>query len=587
MNVSFKSLETTQLLLMNSVLDFSSAGERRQSSFFPSTGNGAQAHFDVFLSPNSHNVFENADNYFENEKYHAGLQLPRNFSFDSVFGASIAPHSGAPGLFDHHGETGRAAPSILSPDVKMSSNLLDTPFHDSFTAPTSTTVTPRSSVAPKELPDALNLRNRDFIREHFSRDQVNREYTFRDPSPLGGRSSFSLAGSLGLMDVNKLNQLMHSLYLGDLFKDSADPVVPKRSSIWGSAGSRILPQNQQTQIYLQQASTYPNTQLQNQQHHQFQKQQQQTQPYLNQQYHTPSFLNEGYQNQGHQILLNQRTQSFQSHQGQQIPNNLQNYGHRQSFGNFNGNFNSNFNSNVNVSPPMSLESRHAVPPTSRQRHPSYKLPPTMPEYLVPAVSAVDRSKRNFYSEKLHTPTFVPTDHKPQSLTNAEHPVEQAEKRPASRKPLESSVKNTNKRKKPTLSADIVVNFGNLEKQPLSATPEVSLSRNNCLGKECSRYILESCSLKDYPEDFCSTFYKRNKHGYMFIRELSNSLKVNNSGPKSWVTIKVKLGASEQQKLKVDVKRLPVWKPINLNQPNTLRKAIKRRKPLKKPMNRRR
>lgn len=74
---------------------------------------------------------------------------------------------------------------------------------------------------------------------------------------------------------------------------------------------------------------------------------------------------------------------------------------------------------------------------------------------------------------------------------------------------------------------------------------------------------------------------------MFIRELSNSLKVNNSGPKSWVTIKVKLGASEQQKLKVDVKRLPVWKPINLNQPNTLRKAIKRRKPLKKPMNRRR
>lgn len=71
----------------------------------------------------------------------------------------------------------------------------------------------------------------------------------------------------------------------------------------------------------------------------------------------------------------------------------------------------------------------------------------------------------------------------------------------------------------------------------------------------------------YQEDYCSTFYKRNKHKYMFVKESSNSLKVNNSGGKSWVTVKLNLNPDQasKKKLKVDIKNLPVWKPINLNQ----------------------
>lgn len=67
------------------------------------------------------------------------------------------------------------------------------------------------------------------------------------------------------------------------------------------------------------------------------------------------------------------------------------------------------------------------------------------------------------------------------------------------------------------------------------------------------------------EDYCSTFYKRNSLGYMFIREPSNTLKVNNSGPRSWVQLKIKFPeATSARKLKVDIKQLPFWKPINVN-----------------------
>lgn len=67
------------------------------------------------------------------------------------------------------------------------------------------------------------------------------------------------------------------------------------------------------------------------------------------------------------------------------------------------------------------------------------------------------------------------------------------------------------------------------------------------------------------EDYCSTFYKRNSLGYMFIKEPSNTLKVNNSGPRSWVQLKIKFPYSANtRKLKVDIKLLPFWKPINLN-----------------------
>lgn len=86
-----------------------------------------------------------------------------------------------------------------------------------------------------------------------------------------------------------------------------------------------------------------------------------------------------------------------------------------------------------------------------------------------------------------------------------------------------------------------------------------------LHSDCSRVVLARLHTKDRPENYCSTFYRRNRHGYMFIRETSNALKVNSNGPKSWVTLRVRMGR-EAHKVKVDVRRLPVWKPINLNPP---------------------
>ncbi|CAK7897118.1 hypothetical protein CAAN1_04S03994 [[Candida] anglica] len=70
--------------------------------------------------------------------------------------------------------------------------------------------------------------------------------------------------------------------------------------------------------------------------------------------------------------------------------------------------------------------------------------------------------------------------------------------------------------------------------------------------------------KAYQEDYCSTFYKRNQHGYMFVKEPANSLKVNTNGvgSKSWVQLKVNLPESYSvtRKVKVDVRELPYWKP---------------------------
>lgn len=101
-------------------------------------------------------------------------------------------------------------------------------------------------------------------------------------------------------------------------------------------------------------------------------------------------------------------------------------------------------------------------------------------------------------------------------------------------------------------------------KPISDTLNIHKEEGDNLRTLCSRYVLRNLGTKVYPEDYCSTFYKRNKHGYMFTREASSSLKVNSSGPKSWVTIKLRLGKEDATKLKVDVRNLPEWKPINLN-----------------------
>lgn len=183
-------------------------------------------------------------------------------------------------------------------------------------------------------------------------------------------------------------------------------------------------------------------------------------------------------------------------------------------------------------------------------------------------------KVNIYSTKINTPIFVPGEKFASVQENAKEPKLYKE-------PQHTLVKKTDHgRREPKQDVGkppIVVKLSGKKRSVVLPDTESNLSAL------CGRYILSRLNVKEYPEDYCSTFYKRNKHGYMFIRESSSSLKVNNSGPKSWVTIKLKLGKLEQQKLKVDAKKLPVWKPINLNQPSGLRKyAKKERRPKNGP-----
>lgn len=177
------------------------------------------------------------------------------------------------------------------------------------------------------------------------------------------------------------------------------------------------------------------------------------------------------------------------------------------------------------------------------------LPTCSFEPLQPALEKSDK-KFNIYSNKLHTPIFVPGGENKGSSGAGSRRVSDLGKNETKRKKLPS----------------IVVN---LARKTAAKLPPLDLSTL------CSKHVLNHLHTKEYPEDYCSTFYKRNKHAYMFTRESSSSLKVNASGPKSWVTIKLKLGHSEPQKLKVDVKKFPMWKPINLNQPTVPRKYAKK------------
>lgn len=164
-------------------------------------------------------------------------------------------------------------------------------------------------------------------------------------------------------------------------------------------------------------------------------------------------------------------------------------------------------------------------------------------------------KRNIYCDRLNQPAFIPI-----------------------RCSCELDVVSEN------LQSRINFENGNNNQidRPISPSTHITeavgtAGRNiKAIRKQCHRHLFETCELKSHAEDFCSTFYKRNNHGYMFIREGSNSPKVNSSGPKSWVTINVKLFDADQKKLKVDVKRLPVWRPINLNQLSATRKPAKKK-----------
>lgn len=213
--------------------------------------------------------------------------------------------------------------------------------------------------------------------------------------------------------------------------------------------------------------------------------------------------------------------------------------------NFDSNFESVFDSTFDSSTSTFIEplKQHSIWSTPKED--TFVSPKLDLHLLLPP-----RSKpQNIYATKLNTPSFVPAVPKPKPLSEplpTVKPVEIA--RPDSPVP----------KKKKLATMDIIIKLppGKGQHQPI---------------ENYSRHVYEHLRTKDCPEDFCSTFYKRNSNGYMFTRESSNSLKVNSSGPKSWVTIKLRLGDCEPQKLKVDVKRLNVWKPINLNQPRIPKK----------------
>lgn len=185
-----------------------------------------------------------------------------------------------------------------------------------------------------------------------------------------------------------------------------------------------------------------------------------------------------------------------------------------------------------------------------------------------------RSK-NIYIKKLHTPVFVPKEE--ETAKNRSTSLEEAklysrinsERSFSHKASLEEKTELNTKvyLGKDTSEKKFIVNL----RKTRSRQEPGSTKFGNAFPKRCSEMLLENLGVQDRPEDFCSTFYKRNSNGYMFIRESSNSLKVNSSGSKSWVTIRVKLGSHEPRKIKVDVKRLPEWKPINLNSSSASRK----------------
>lgn len=168
-------------------------------------------------------------------------------------------------------------------------------------------------------------------------------------------------------------------------------------------------------------------------------------------------------------------------------------------------------------------------------------------------------------ESASTPLFDPEDTPSTSNSEDVDPLVKENVTPNGKRRSKPSIAENRAKEPRRVARNIVVNLGGDSYQEASFLDS----------RPCNKYILDTLITKEYPEDYCLTFYKRNCHGYMFVRESSNSLKVNSSGSKSWVTIKLKLGPHEPQKVKVDVKRLPEWKPINLNLTSAPRRSGRR------------
>ncbi|KAG7662695.1 uncharacterized protein J8A68_003754 [[Candida] subhashii] len=191
-----------------------------------------------------------------------------------------------------------------------------------------------------------------------------------------------------------------------------------------------------------------------------------------------------------------------------------------------------------------------------------------------------REKGNRYSEKVNNPAFIPN-----GITDP--PKKKKEVIPSTPKAKVESKKviivDTKKPKKKNIRHNNTPghhSYSKLENEAIIPFNKVNVKLNLPQKTATTRQDIKSHDffIRDmilapesmtnrYSEDYCSTFYKRNIHGYMFTKEPSNSLKVSNTGNKSWVQLKIDLIPGERKfsrKLKVDVKELPIWKPINLN-----------------------
>lgn len=159
-----------------------------------------------------------------------------------------------------------------------------------------------------------------------------------------------------------------------------------------------------------------------------------------------------------------------------------------------------------------------------------------------------QKRQNRYSNKVNNPVFIPSD----------QPIDTKSIDNNSLSPKNKTIVTDDQPSEP-LNRRI-----KFPKQ-VNYTP-----KHNYFVEDMLKYDLTN----RYSEGYSTTFYKRNKHGYMFIREATNTLHVHQN---SWVQLKIKLPTGSppsttgnrnnsssrkllSKKLKVNIKELPIWKP---------------------------
>ncbi|EGW33491.1 uncharacterized protein SPAPADRAFT_60843 [Spathaspora passalidarum NRRL Y-27907] len=183
-------------------------------------------------------------------------------------------------------------------------------------------------------------------------------------------------------------------------------------------------------------------------------------------------------------------------------------------------------------------------------------------------------KSNIYANKVNNPTFIPSsglleENSKSAIKISDKAIKKSKaKKDASGVRLNYKIEAKYEEEEQSLSQkNIKIKLPNIFRD----TPESDYFLKD---------MISSQEANRYGEDYCSTFYKRNIHGYMFIKEPSNSLKVNASGGKSSVSLKISLPAGNNRllakKLKVDVKELPIWKPISSGNGGTASFTARRR-----------